>query len=137
MCIRDRSKIADFDGFMTAIEAGRFDGHVHFKPQTEFLIDEAGNIAVDRVGRFERLATEFRSICLAAGVDAPSLPMLKHTRHGHYADYYDERTRTIVADRFATDLDRFGYRFQESTLWLRIQRPITLARHRIDQVLHR
>ncbi len=128
--VLEEQGLADFDEFVNAIRDGHFDDNVHFRPQVDFLVDDSGEIAVDQVGRFEKLASDFRSVCSAAGVAAPALPALKQTRHGHFASYYDDRTRTIVADRFAADIDRFEYRFDERYLGVRLRRPLNRVRSR-------
>lgn len=123
--------ISNFEEFATAIADGHYDDHVHFRPQMDFLVNESGSISVDRIGRFERLARDFRKICEAAQVDAPGLPLLKRTSHRHFASYYNEHTQEIVAVRFAADIDRLGYRFNEKNLEQRVRRPVDVVRERV------
>jgi Sulfotransferase family len=68
--------------------------------------------AFDFIGRFERLHKDFETICQRLGLRA-SLPHVNRSEHAHYTQFYDERTRAIVAEMCGYDIDRFGYRFGE------------------------
>ena len=65
---------------------------------------------LDRVLRFERLAEGFEALCLRYELDLPKLPHTQRsTRRPDYRDYYCNRSRAIVEDRWAADLERWGY----------------------------
>ncbi len=81
-----------------------------FMAQWQWLCDEEGRCMVDYVGRFERLAEDFAQVAARLGVEA-RLPHAKPGAHGHYRGYYDDETRAVIAERFARDLEAFGYRF--------------------------
>ncbi len=74
-----------------------------------------GEIAMDFIGRFEDLEGDFRKALGMIGV--PTVPDLPRTKAGFRADqkpyreYYDERTREIVARRCWREIDLFGYEF--------------------------
>lgn len=82
-----------------------------FQPQLDWITDQEGRVLVQFIGRFERLQDDFHEVCRALGREA-TLPHLK--RSGEAADYriaFDELSAGIVAERFARDIDHFGYTF--------------------------
>ncbi len=80
------------------------------KYQKDMVTDREGRILVDFIGRFERLAEDFAQICGQIGIRA-ELPALNRTRHRHYTDYYNERSRELVAEHFREDIELFDYHF--------------------------
>jgi hypothetical protein len=80
------------------------------KLQKSMLIDENGEIGVDRIGRFEQLHDDFSDITRELGISA-TLPKLNGSKHKRYVDYYDTRTRKLVENHFAEDIDLFKYTF--------------------------
>lgn len=84
-----------------------------FMPQTEWISDEAGRVLVDFVGRFERLEEDFAEVCRLLGTTA-ELPHLKSSGGRDCRTMYDPESASIVADRFATDVERFGYTFEDA-----------------------
>jgi chondroitin 4-sulfotransferase 11 len=87
-----------------------YDTPIMFSPHRDWIVDDSGEIAVDRVLRFERLADDFAALMEEIGRDA-ALPRLKASSHRDYREYYDDETVAIVADVFAPDLELFGYEF--------------------------
>lgn len=81
-----------------------------FMVQSDWICDQAGNIIVDFVGRFERLQEDFAEVCRLVGRTA-SLPHLKKSTTTDYRKLYVPDTMDIVAQRFAADIERFGYVF--------------------------
>jgi len=66
---------------------------------------------VDRVMRFEALATDFRSVCAELGIPWAPLPNYNRSSREHYSKYYDDELRELVRRRFASEIERFGYTF--------------------------
>jgi hypothetical protein len=68
---------------------------------------------VDYIMRFENLANDFCTVCTAIGVSASILPQYNRSSREHYSKYYDDDLREFVRARFAAEIDRFGYTFEE------------------------
>ena len=80
------------------------------RPQCDYLEDAQGLRLVDFVGRYEALAADFATVAQRLLIDA-ALPHDNPSRHRPYRDYFNTRTRKLVEQRFARDLDAFGYTF--------------------------
>ena len=81
--------------------------------QSDYILDLHGNLIVDFVGRYERLATDFEEACKQIGL--PRTPELPHKRKAEnrkpYRAYYTDETKALVADFYKSDIERFGYTF--------------------------
>lgn len=79
----------------------------HYREQVAFAI------GCDFIGRFEKLQKDFEIVCETIGIRKRKLPHMNTGRHRHYTEYYDDETRAIVAEKYARDIEYFGYRFGE------------------------
>lgn len=84
-----------------------------FTPQTLFLQDEYGRLAMDFVGRFESLAEDFATIANRLDVEA-TLPHINQSRQAPYEDFYSDKSRSIIAELYAGDIATFEYSFPAS-----------------------
>ena len=79
-------------------------------PQVERLT-VGGAIAMNFVGRFESLQSDFDKVCANLRIEPTTLPHIFKTEHAPYVEYYDDETRRIVEKVYAADIAAFGYRF--------------------------
>ncbi len=107
-------------------DPGGSDRHAdrHWASQHLFLLDDSGRVPVQFVGRVETLQRDFGQVCRALGLTGMDLPVL-NTRGGwqereqglqardphEYRQHYSDITRDLIAARYATDIQAFGYTF--------------------------
>ena len=68
---------------------------------------------VDYIIRFESLADDFRVVCTTLGIAAPPLPQYNRSSRERYSKYYDDELRELVRKRFAPEIERFDYTFEQ------------------------
>jgi hypothetical protein len=81
--------------------------------QLDWFVSPHGDVLVDFIGKFENLEADWARVAMRLGIAGTTLPRLNVNpeRVRDYTSYYSERTRRVVADRFAVDIEYFGYRF--------------------------
>ena len=88
-------------------------GHILFQSQASLLVGEDGmTLLTDRIGRVEDMQTSFDAICAHIGIASRPLDRVNGSQRGDYRRYYDQALIDGVADRYALDLDLFGYDFE-------------------------
>jgi hypothetical protein len=73
--------------------------------------DPFGNI--DYIMRFENLADDFRAVSTRLGIPDAPLPQYNRSNREHYSKYYDAELCELIRKRFAPEINRFGYAFEE------------------------
>jgi hypothetical protein len=85
----------------------------HLNSQLYWLENARGKIAMDFIGKFERLQEDFAHIGEALGIEEAELPTELMFGGAHYTEVYDDETKDIVARRYAKEIDMFGFTFGE------------------------
>jgi hypothetical protein len=68
---------------------------------------------VNYIMRFENLIDDFRTVCAALDISPLTLPRYNRSNREHYSKYYDDELRELVHARFAAEIERFGYVFEQ------------------------
>jgi len=62
------------------------------------------------IGSFEDLDSDWNVVADILRIDA-RLPHVNLIKEKHYTEYYSEKTKAIVAEKFRVDIETFGYEF--------------------------
>lgn len=80
--------------------------------QSDYIIDLQGNVIVNFIGRYENLEIDFARVCEQIGIPCPALPHKREARdRADYQTYYDNELIELIARKFSTDIEMFGYEF--------------------------
>jgi len=83
------------------------------KPQLHWIKDRSGKIALDYIGRFENIQEDFSFVCERLRIKDGTLPKMLASNDQRYTAYYDKESRALIAKRYATEIEIFGFYYGE------------------------
>lgn len=87
---------------------------VHSSPhryQLDWFVDANGAILADFIGKFERLEEDWKVVCEKLGLSSALPHIRSNPRDKPYTDYYTDRTRDVIQEKFRIDIEAFDYHF--------------------------
>ncbi len=107
----DRDFAAIRRDFLIWLKGGPFRGD-----RDRYLID--GAVCVDYFIRFEALLEGLAEVCRRLGLERPASELQRFKAQSrqsdrHFSEFYDREAQAIVAEVYAFELERFGYRLLE------------------------
>ena len=85
---------------------------IHLWPQVDVISRMLGDVSnLDFIARFENLQEDFFAISNILNLNGSALPHMNPSKRKHYTEYYDDETHRIIGEKYAKDIDLFGYKF--------------------------
>lgn len=83
------------------------------KNQLDWFLDEQGEVAVDFIGKFENLENDWKIISekINATDVLPHANLNTISKGKHYSEYYTDKTKEIIRNKFIVDIEKFEYDF--------------------------
>ena len=81
----------------------------------DLLHDYFNPSKMDFIGRFETRERDLDYVSSKIGIKLDPSVCLRRIKpkHKHYTEYYDDETREIVGEKYAKDIEYFGYKFKD------------------------
>ncbi len=105
-----------FDAFVRNCtqEIDDFDGKKSFLyNQLDYLTDKHGEVLVNFIGKYESFEDDMQYVLRSLRFTGDAIFTHENrSKHKHYSSYYTEDLKNIVAERYARDIEYFGYTFE-------------------------
>ena len=92
-----------------AVNAADFRELMLLRTQTGLLMDEAGRLGMDFLGRYETLQDSFREACGRIGIPEQQLAVVNATAHRPWEDCYDDEACRLATGFYRRDFEMLDY----------------------------
>jgi hypothetical protein len=82
----------------------------HFKSQSNIITDHNNEVIPNFIGKLEKMQKDFDFVCNKIGVENTLNHHMKSDKQ-NYKEYYNDKTKQMISDRYKDDIDMFGYTF--------------------------
>ena len=79
----------------------------HFIPQTKYTE------SVDDIFRYDHFELGISKVAVALEVSVPNFPPKKSRNYDEYWNFYDDRSRDIIAEIYSEEIEQFGFEFSK------------------------
>ena len=86
-----------------------------FWPQYKYITNNKKRIIVDHIIKFETLNEDIKELSKKLNLTI-NLPHLNKSNHNHHSTYYTEETKEIIGKIYKTDIELFGYTFENKII---------------------
>ncbi len=93
---------------------GLFSYHGFYYGNSDYLIDENGELLVSFIGRYENREHDLKIVADTLGISGLGeiRTQVGRDQEFHYSTYYNKETKEIVGNLYKTDIELFGYKFR-------------------------
>ncbi|WP_170559077.1 sulfotransferase family 2 domain-containing protein [Ruegeria atlantica] len=88
----------------------------YFTPQSDFLINEDGEMPIDFLGRFETFEKDLSIVLREVGSKRRFFKHRKKSRRQDYREYYSTESSKAVGAIYISDIQNFGYDFNDGLI---------------------
>lgn len=106
--IKDAQTFESFILRAEVFDRGKCESFYYREPQIDFLSDNSG-IGMDYIVKLENISEEWPNIVSLIGLPNIAFPHMNKSKESDYREWYDDKLKRIMLDRFKKDFDTFGY----------------------------
>jgi len=118
-----------------------YESDKHFRSQYTFLFNDQGQLILDYLGRFETFENDIKMVFDQFDLPKVEVPHWNKSNQTSYIDYYTEELVQKVAQRYALDLQLFGYQYDSNIIdkdrWKKItpEQQIEILQYKSQKLL--
>ena len=85
--------------------------HVQWKPQTDFILDDNGEMLIDDYYKLEDIKKNYSKLSKKTSANFNFLPHANEGNYYSFKDYYNKESIEIVSEIYKSDIDFFNYTY--------------------------